>query len=1498
MAKQLDALDMVRLLGGDQEVVRAVGNIVKCGCKGFCPLGKEQPFPPIMIDRAKRTYRCSIPNCPAAAGGTLLELWELHCGKKGPLALFDAVRKLQVPVDPGVLASAVSELRQQAQRLLDRGDTSEARAFAQAAFEQEPRNPDSLRTLARVAEASGALEEARERYVRAARVSSASRRHDRAISLLRDDALRVSPGSIPVLIELADAQESSGDAAAAEGTRLEIVEKYRAEGKLGNAQLLLEDTFRRNPSGRTSWMLAELLEQNGDTQKAMHQYLDSQSRFERVGDERGELRALRSACRLAPHRLDLWKRQAELVEEFESMEDAAPVYAAMGASAFKQDLLSEAEKSTRTAIERSEEIPGAWETLAEIALRRGRPEEAAGHWLRAAQLYQSNETQADVERCLELAVRTDPENPDAAAGLGVYHLARGEAEAGSAHLERAAKLYLRRGDEEPALGLAEGLAMSAGKRWPILESACRLLEELGRPEQAAAHLRSYAESMRASSPHEALEAARFAMRLAPGETDFLRIAVDAASGAKAPEDLAALARQLGEAAAAGAPAEPLREAFEKLLAADPHAWELRLRFADLLASQGDGAGAGRHYRELLQHGARLAPPERARVAEAASAAHPRDAAMARALALARRDLGEFRAAEAAFVRAAELADRAGDFATAIECLERAIAHEDPLAESLLLVAEANLRHGDLYRAQDLLDQFLTRRLVEGDATEQRAAFDRVLALDPGRPALRQRFARWLFERGQRDAGEEEFQRALALLPREGDQRERIAFLMERHALEPSRVEPLLEAAALQDAAGHGAEALRARLDALRAAAAAGEYEDALRAAGELRERHPDNEDARRAVESLRERAAEIAATAGAVLDAARAHQEAGELEAALAAYERALALDPHRADARAAYAGALEAAGDALRAAQAHAQAAALAEEAGDNAAARASLERAIAVGGPSRALRERLALVLLKGGDRDGFHQGLWELVEEARAQGDTASERDLVDGLARVFPDDAAVLVARADATAKLGKPEEAVRQLLEAAKAAGGAEQAVELLAAAARIDPSSYDAQRRLAHALAAAGRKEEALEAIRAVLRPLADEPTNTEHFELFDQARADFFGDAPRLLAVAASLAEHLGKPSAVGFLTRAAERHEEAELWGAHAELLGGIAAYEPHRAADLAKRAADSYEAAGEHGKAATAMVEVARGLAAGRSRLELLRKAAKLDPASMDALGLLWDEQRTHNDLEGAAETLAAFTDLAVAAGRAWDAERHLRSLLDSAPQNTRVRESLAKALGAAGNRSEAVLQWSLAAGWHRGAGRGDDARRCCAEALALEPDSVDANQELLVASELGGDGAEVARNAARLAALLVSKRRVREASGLLARIFRKFPAEPLLLPPIRHCAKELGEPLAASEAYRAHARALEAEGAVLDAADALRTARELDPDGGPDGPEIARLLAAGGDMEGAARERLASARAAVDRADPAGARLSIEAVLAESAPGSPLWRDAFELAAGAG
>ncbi len=1286
IARQVEPREFLRALGLGNDSIRTVGAQLKCHCTPFCPLSREQKFPTVIVDPAKRTYQCTTPTCPLYKGGPLLDLFYRQSKTESVNSLLALAKKLKLELPPDLLERLSGAMKGEAATLLEGGDLAGARAALAKALENEPRNPALHRIAGQIEEKEGRRQEAVEAYLRVAKLQVGAKDMEGALNTLRHDCLRVLPGAPHIIMAIAETLDRMRRSTEARQERLNLADALEKSGRGAEALSLLEGLFEVQPDAVVALRIGTLCFHLGELERSVLMFEDAGQRARESGDIAGEAEALRRICEVAPHRWAERIRLADMIRKTDPIA-AAREYNLASRQALEQHDFAVAGSCSAEALRCAPTDLATIQTRGEVLLAQERNSEAAELLLQASDMYREMELDSEADRLLEEALQAAPTSGPVLERAGRAALDAGDFKEARPKLVEAAQAFRSEGRREESLRIARMIADSDPDDYARIEVAARMLCDHGARDDARNRLAAHADAWLSRDPKRAMHAAQRGLEIAPGDAELLRLVFDA-NLAVGCLDVASDAAEKGPRCMS-TPDELSRaeDSLRTLMEHRPSDRRIVELLAGVLRAQDRRKDSSDLVRVLLEKTPTSLKEERARVASMLEALAPRDEESLMQIALVRAENGDPGKAEESLLALAEGHSAKGQWSDALEVYEKAVALVGVSPATIFKAAEAQHFHGDVYRAQDLFDQFLGAVTGKGDPSEVASAHKKVFARDPSRREVLLRLAKWQSGAGLREDAKATLAEADKAAEAAGDLPTREAVVAALAELDPEDCSLAERRAGIVRDQGDSDRAVGMFADAATAYAAHGAHADAVRCAAHVlavpqHHRHAEIADA---VPGWLEKAGDFRGAADAWDRVAALRVEAADSEGAVAAREEAVRLDPGNPERRRLLAQAIEATPQGRERACSMWRELARKREAEENVGEAITAWRHVVDLAPIDVEAPISLLHLLVKDEDPSAIPYAWEVAERFEKSGDAATARRALDAI-RERAGSTEEWLAR---YVRVVPRADAAFLLLEAAQSALGTNAARALELAESSLSHGRSRAAELLAiDALVALGNPAAAVSRCRASAGA-AEEPKE-KRFWLGRAAELDPSDRQTRMALMALALAEKDFAAAARAALD-VAEEHAAA---GNHADAVAVVEAALIHVPNDTAlrERLARSLESSGKLERAVGEWLALARLEEAGgdpEAALAHAENAARLDPESaaarmaVAACALLSGNASRHES-----ELLAAAVIMR-REGRSGEAADMLGARHAEAPDSEQVLRGYVGALVDAGRGAEAAV-----------------------------------------------------------------------------------------------------------------------------------------------------------------------------------------------------------------
>lgn len=526
--QRLDVLDVVEYLDYHPESMQRDRGKLRM----FCPIHGETSRRTLSVNLEARTYRCSEPDCPGAAGGDLIDLVARTQRTDYDSTLRRLVEEFAVEVELPRDQESVNRALVEAENLLvlvsmhderSAENAGEAHARLDRVLEENPHNPLALRLKFRLLQENGAdASEVAPWIVRLVELEVEAGNDDEAREAMETELVR-APGNLVVRRRLAEFLRHRGESSEATEHYLLLAETAEMAGDLAAAIHAYREIQSLGETGfDASAMITQLLLATDDRESAIRELLGQAQRARTQGDPPAAAQALATAMEIDPENARL---AVQLVE----------AWAECGPEAFDLDRALEL---CDRLIERRErkQATTALETLAKchrdstevlarlVRLHRqeGMDETAAELLRRVAQLHREAQRHAEARDALDELLKILPHD---AAALRLYaEIAeeQGDTEAAIVHYRTLAQVCNQSGNGDGAMLATRKMYEVAPSDRKVVSEYAALLVKLDRRKDAIAVLEEATERFSPEHQTEDLRAlAEYGLQLDSANAAFL-----------------------------------------------------------------------------------------------------------------------------------------------------------------------------------------------------------------------------------------------------------------------------------------------------------------------------------------------------------------------------------------------------------------------------------------------------------------------------------------------------------------------------------------------------------------------------------------------------------------------------------------------------------------------------------------------------------------------------------------------------------------------------------------------------------------------------------------------------------------------------------------------------------------------------------------------------------------------------------------------------------------
>lgn len=548
--------------------------------KSLCPFHLGEGFRSFLLDLRRKTFRCTLTQCKAAAGGTFVDLHGLLTDKPPLDAVLDVCSTFELALPEDALGLFVASLAEHARQLLAEGKIEEAESAAVLAFKKNPTSPVLQLLLAKICEARGRGTDARPYYETALQEAVAEKNWAQASAVL--DRLRsLQPDQSAYTEQAAAIAEAQGDRAKAAACYLDLASR---PGLASERQRYWLEKARALDPSRLEMLerLAILSEESGQTEQAAGIWKCLAESYARAGQVQQSQAALDRMARLQPEIGDLDEQRADLFLAANCPDQAAQLLKTLATRALEEGAADRAERHLRRLCDVCpNDIESHW-LLMTLFEQTDRQDNAA---LIADHLLAISDAETMGERYLELLKRLrrwQPNNVLYCERLAAYCAGRGDVETALSEMRELAERAFQRGAQTEALQRIQTmLSLVADQPRRRLE-IIRILAAHNCIQEALGEYEAIARQLLVADPAVAKEASRRGLELDAARPAFHEVLLQVSLPDHPDEALeqcrwlVEFHRTRGDTHKAVALLEPLRERM-------PQAVEPRLLLAAFLA---------------------------------------------------------------------------------------------------------------------------------------------------------------------------------------------------------------------------------------------------------------------------------------------------------------------------------------------------------------------------------------------------------------------------------------------------------------------------------------------------------------------------------------------------------------------------------------------------------------------------------------------------------------------------------------------------------------------------------------------------------------------------------------------------------------------------------------------------------------------------------------------------------------------------------------------------
>ena len=520
---QIDGVELARLTGYHPEKLQLSSSTVKC----FCPVHGELAFRSLIINLKNNTYKCMMRRCACFEGGTLVEFWALFKGIEPVEAALDLAQRLKIDIDVEALKRLGENFATQAREALEGGDLEAARQAVDEAMALDSADLQLRLLSARVSEAKGDLDRAREEYLAILDAYLETRQIESARQLL-GKLQEQSPDSPEVLERQIALTRLEDDARKLSDALVQKAKMLEQQGKAEEAIAALGEALDARPDD------PELIRQMADLCHTAGREADRDGALmrlarlhENLGESAALLAVLERLAELHPEDLTIRERIAGALDA-EGLHDQARDARLHLLDAFSQSGdLNRANAILEQMLARDPSDVALRERQAALWRHAGDDERAVEAYLTLAREAMEADAPDRVAACFDHALSIDPRNRDLRREQADWRLSSGDTETGIKELFALAASLMENGETEEGMAILDRIAELAPDDMDKRILIGRCLERSGLEDQAYASYLALARDQLANDHTDAAQAiCEEARRLRPLATETLELRVE------------------------------------------------------------------------------------------------------------------------------------------------------------------------------------------------------------------------------------------------------------------------------------------------------------------------------------------------------------------------------------------------------------------------------------------------------------------------------------------------------------------------------------------------------------------------------------------------------------------------------------------------------------------------------------------------------------------------------------------------------------------------------------------------------------------------------------------------------------------------------------------------------------------------------------------------------------------------------------------------------------
>jgi chromosomal replication initiator protein DnaA len=730
MRKVLESIDaerLLRLIDHRTEKIQREGDSLRA----LCPIHDEQVMRTLIVDAAARTFNCQRKKCAGFGGGDLIDLYARARKLTRPEAAEALAEAFAVQFDDDAREIDRRRAMEEAANLIAIRAWEPAEALYRRVLDSEPRSIEALRGLLDIHTQMARHDDIHATTLTLGRALSAVGEHDQAHLLLREFLERWPKDADVKLLQI-ECLENLDEKDWAAEERLALAEKLLESGDAERAMQVLSGLpGPKFGSEDLDSRVAAALARAGRAGEAVELWTRRADACADADDDAGAWRALRAAIELAPERADLRLKAAEIAA------GATIALEALGAccddieSLIRDSERGPASRALEILLEAYPQHPRLIELKGDLESARGHDEAALEMRLKGVDLFENSRDFEGALSALEKVINDRQESVLLLTRRAKLLVETGETDKAIEAYLKIAEVFEEGDDLDQAAATLQTVIDLAPDEMAHRERQLDLYVRLGVEAIVLRHASALAEAMRLRGDREG--SARILERsltVAPHDCELLAMHAEALrdldrEGEAAEQFLSAARAHLDEGQQ-----DRARRCIDAAIKCLPEHMEARELRADLMIAQGM-APQGIH--ELLALGEAYARGGDfagvVKVAEKVLNLSPDNLAALQELAEAYGRLGRRNEQREVQLRVVRGARQSHAFTRATEICQ-AILREDehytPALEELISIAESTRQTEKLGR---LIWQLAQAHARAGRRDEEMKALDRVLSMD-------------------------------------------------------------------------------------------------------------------------------------------------------------------------------------------------------------------------------------------------------------------------------------------------------------------------------------------------------------------------------------------------------------------------------------------------------------------------------------------------------------------------------------------------------------------------------------------------------------------------------------------------------------------------------------------------------------------------------------------------------------------------------------------------